>query len=153
MYEAKFAELGINIENAAAPLAIYVPALKVGDFVFTSGQIPIEDGKLKFAGKVTKDLTLEEAQEAAKLCALNCFRAVKSVAGNLDLIEQIVKLTVFVNSPDGFTDQPKVANGASGFIETIFGEKGKHTRAAVGVNELPINSAVEIEMIVKLKSE
>lgn len=153
MYEVKFEELGININSPAAPLAIYVPAQKVESLVFTSGQIPIEDGNLKFAGKVTKDLSLEEAQDAAKLCAINCFRAIKSVAGSLDKIEQIVKLTVFVNSPEGFVDQPKVANGASGFIEEIFGEKGKHTRAAVGVNELPINSAVEIEMIVKIKTD
>jgi len=151
MYENRFRDLDINIETAAAPLAIYVPAVKVGDFVYTSGQIPIEDGKLKYAGKVTKDLSLEEAQQAAKLCAINCFRAVKSVAGNLDEIEQIIKLTVFVNSPEGFTDQPKVANGASEFLGSVFGDAGIHTRSAVGVSELPINSAVEIEMIVKVK--
>jgi enamine deaminase RidA (YjgF/YER057c/UK114 family) len=153
MYEAKLKEMGIELELPPKPLAAYVPAVKVGDYVFTSGQIPMENGELKYAGKVGKDVSVEEAQAAAKLCALNALKAVKSVAGTIDKIEQIVKLTVFVNSPEGFTDQPKVANGASEFMQEVFGEAGKHSRAAVGVNELPINSAVEIEMIVKLKGE
>ncbi len=151
MYEEKLAEMGITIQAPPAPLAAYVPSLKVGDFVFTSGQLPIVNGALKYSGKVSVDISLEEAQDAARICAINCLNAVKAVAENLDNIEQIVKVTAFVNSPTGFTDQPKVANGASEFLQNIFGEVGKHTRAAVGVNELPINSPVEIEMIVKLK--
>jgi len=151
MYEEKLADMGIKIQAPPAPLAAYVPSLKIDNFVFTSGQIPMENGKLKYAGKVGIDLSLEDAQKAAKMCAINCLNAVKAVAGNLDNIEQIVKVTAFVNSPAGFTEQPKVANGASEFLQQIFGEAGKHTRAAVGVNELPINAAVEIEMIVKLK--
>ncbi len=151
MYEEKLAEMGITIQAPPAPLAAYVPALKVGNFVFTSGQIPMVNGELKYSGKVSVDLSLEDAQDAAKMCAVNCLNAVKAVAGNLDNIEQIVKVTAFVNSPSGFTDQPKVANGASEFLQQVFGDAGKHTRAAVGVNELPINAAVEIEMIVKLK--
>ena len=151
MYEEKLAEMGITIQSPPVPLAAYVPSLKVGDFVFTSGQLPIVDGVLKYTGKVSADISLEEAQDAAKICAINCLNAVKSVAGDLDNIEQIVKVTAFVNSPAGFTDQPKVANGASEFLQNVFDEVGKHTRAAVGVNELPLNAAVEIEMIVKLK--
>ena len=151
MYEEKLAKMGITIQSPPAPLAAYVPSLKAGDFVFTSGQLPIVDGVLKYTGKVGVDISLEEAQDAAKICAINCLNAVKSVAGDLDNIEQIVKVTAFVNSPVGFTDQPKVANGASEFLQNVFDEVGKHTRAAVGVNELPVNASVEIEMIVKLK--
>jgi len=151
MYEEKLAEMGIAIQAPPAPLAAYVPSLKVGDFVFTSGQLPMVNGALKYSGKVSVDISLEEAQDAAKICAVNCLNAVKAAADNLDNIEQIVKVTAFVNSPAGFTDQPKVANGASEFLQKVFGEAGKHTRAAVGVNELPINASVEIEMIVKLK--
>lgn len=151
MYEEKLADMGINIQAPPAPLAAYVPSLKIDNFVFTSGQIPMIDGKLKYSGKVSIDLSLEDAQDAAKICAINCLNAVKAAAGNLDNIKQIVKVTAFINSPAGFTDQPKVANGASEFLQQVFGEAGKHTRAAVGVNELPINAAVEIEMIVKLK--
>jgi len=126
--------------------------LQVGNLVMTSGQVPIAEGAVKYHGKVGKDLSEEEGKEAAKLCALNCLGAIKSVIGSLDKIKRVVKLTVFVNSADGFTAQPKVANGASEFIGEIFGEAGKHTRSAVGVSELPLNSAVEIEMMVELSS-
>ena len=118
----------------------------------TSGQVPISAGVVKYQGKVGRELTEEEGKEAAKLCALNCLSAVKSVIGNLDKIKRVLKLTVFVSSAEGFTAQPKVANGASEFIVEIFGEAGKHVRSAVGVSELPLNSAVEIEMIVEIQS-
>ena len=150
MFEEKIQQLGITIPEAAKPLAAYIPALRVGNLVMTSGQVPIADGVLKYQGKVGKDLSEEEGKEAAKLCALNCLGAIKSVIGSLDKIKRVVKLIVFVNSADGFTTQPKVANGASEFVVEIFGEAGKHTRSAVGVSELPLNSAVEIEMIVEL---
>jgi len=152
MFEEKIQQLGIAIPEAAKPLAAYIPALQVGNFVMTSGQVPIIDGAVKFQGKVGKDLTEEEGKEAAKLCALNCLGAIKSVIGSLDKIKRVVKLTVFVNSAAGFTAQPKVANGASEFVVEIFVEAGKHTRSAVGVSELPLNSAVEIEMMVELSS-
>lgn len=151
MIEEKIKELGFEIPQTPQPLAAYTPALHVGDMVYTSGQVPIEKGELKYVGKIGADLTVEEGQKAAEICALNGLSAIKGVINDLDKIEKIVKVTVFVNSADGFTDQPKVANGASVLLGNIFGDAGRHVRSAVGVNELPINSAVEIEMIVKLK--
>jgi enamine deaminase RidA (YjgF/YER057c/UK114 family) len=149
MIEEKIKQMGITIPEAAKPLAAYIPALQVGNLIMTSGQVPIVDGVVKFQGKVGKDLSEEQAKEAAKLCAINCLSAVKSLIYDLDKIKRVIKLTVFVNSAEGFTAQPKVANGASEFIVEIFGDKGKHVRSAVGVSELPLNSAVEIEMIVE----
>ncbi len=148
MNEEKLKKLGFTLPPAPKPLAAYIPAKIVGNLVFTSGQVPIADGNIVYAGKVGKDLTEDDARKAAELCLINCLSVVKSIVGNLDNIKQIVKLTVFVNSADGFTAQPKIANGASELLEKIFGENGKHVRSAVGVNELPLNSAVEIEMIV-----
>jgi enamine deaminase RidA (YjgF/YER057c/UK114 family) len=150
MIEEKIEQMGITIPEAAKPLAAYIPALKVGNLIMTSGQVPIAVGVIQYQGKVGKDLTEEDGKEAAKLCAINCLSAVKSLTGSLDKIKRIIKLTVFVNSAEGFTAQPKVANGASEFIVEIFGEAGKHVRSAVGVSELPLNSAVEIEMIVEV---
>ena len=151
MIEEKIKELGYTLPETAKPLAAYIPAIRTGDYVYTSGQVPIVKGELKYKGKVGSDLTLEEGQDAAIVCALNGLSAIKSVISNLDNIVQIIKVTVFVNSANGFTDQPKVANGASEFLGKVFGDAGIHTRSAVGVSELPINSAVEIEMIVKVK--
>ena len=151
MIEKKIKQMGITIPEAARPLAAYIPALQVGNLVMTSGQVPIAGGTIKFLGKVGKDLTEEEGKKAAKLCAINCLSAIKSVIGNLDNIKRMIKLTVFVNSAEGFTAQPKVANGASEFIVEIFGDAGKHVRSAVGVSELPLNSTVEIEMIVEVQ--
>jgi enamine deaminase RidA (YjgF/YER057c/UK114 family) len=150
MFEEKIKQMGITIPEAVKPLAAYIPAMLVGNLVMTSGQVPISEGKVKFQGKVGKDLTEEEGIQAAKLCALNCLSAIRSVIGNLDKIKRVLKLTVFVSSAEGFTAQPKVANGASEFIGEIFGQAGKHVRSAVGVSELPLNSAVEIEMIVEI---
>jgi enamine deaminase RidA (YjgF/YER057c/UK114 family) len=129
MIEEKIKELGYTLPEAAKPLAAYIPAIRTGDYVYTSGQVPIVGGE----------------------CSLNGLSAIKGVIGDLEKIAQIIKVTVFVNSAIGFTDQPKVANGASEFLGNVFGDAGVHTRSAVGVNELPINSAVEIEMIVKVK--
>lgn len=151
MIEEKIKAAGFELPETPKPLAAYIPALKTGKYVYTSGQIPMVKGELKYAGKIGKDLTVEDGQKAAQICALNALSAIKGVAGNLDNIERIIKVVVFVNSADGFTGQPKVANGASEFLGEIFGDAGKHVRSAVGVNELPINSAVEIEMIVSLK--
>lgn len=150
MIEEKIKELGIEIPEVAKPLAAYIPAKKVGDLVMTSGQVPLVKGEIKFAGKVGSDLTEEEGQKAAEICALNCLAAIKGVIGNLDKIIEVVKLTVFVASAESFTAQPKVANGASELIGKIFGESGKHVRSAVGVTSLPLNAAVEIEMIVRV---
>ena len=150
MIEEKINKMGITLPEAPKPLAAYIPALQTGNLVLTSGQVPIAGGEIKFSGKVGRDLSEEQGREAAKLCAVNCLSAIKSITGNLDRVKRIVKLTVFINSAEGFSAQPKVANGASEFIVEIFGEAGKHVRSAVGVNELPLNSAVEIEMIAEL---
>jgi enamine deaminase RidA (YjgF/YER057c/UK114 family) len=151
MIEEKIKELGYTLPETVKPLAAYIPAIRVGEFVYTSGQVPMVNGVLKYAGKIGTDLTLEDGQKASIICALNGLSAIKGIVGDLNKIEQIIKLTVFVNSANGFTDQPKVANGASEFLGSVFGDAGIHARSAVGVSELPINSAVEIEMIVKLK--
>jgi enamine deaminase RidA (YjgF/YER057c/UK114 family) len=150
MIEERIKELGYQLPQTPKPVAAYVPALLVDNLVFTAGQIPLVNGEVKFKGKLDKDIMIDEGRKAAETCALNCLAAVKGVIGDLDKIEQIIKLTVFVNSTESFTNQPQVANGASELIEKIFGEKGKHVRSAVGVNELPLDAAVEIEMIVKI---
>lgn len=151
MIEDRITKLGLELPEVAKPLAAYIPAKQINNLLMTSGQVPIVKGEMKYSGKVGKDLSEEQGQKAAQLCALNCLAAIKSVAGSLDNIDEVLKLTVFVNSADGFTAQPKVANGASELIGQIFGDKGKHVRSAVGVSELPLNAAVEIEMIVRLK--
>ncbi len=151
MIEERIIELGYTLPEAPKPLAAYIPALAVGNLIYTAGQIPIESGVLKYSGKLGREITEEEGKRAAETCALNCLSVIKSVIDDLDKIERIIKLTVFVSSADGFINQPQVANGASELIGKIFGEKGKHVRSAVGVNELPLNAPVEIEMIVKLK--
>ena len=151
MFEEKIKQLGFELPEVAKPLAAYIPAKRVGNLVMTSGQVPIVKGEMKYSGKIGSDLSEEDGQKAAEIGALNCLAAIKSVIGSLDYIEEVVKLTVFVNSANDFTAQPKVANGASELIGKIFGEKGQHVRSAVGVNQLPLNAAVEIEMIVRVK--
>ncbi len=147
----KLKELGFELPEVAKPVAAYVPAVKVDNYVYTSGQIPLVKGELKFKGKVGKDITPEQAYEAAQVCCLNCLAAIKAEIGCLDKIERIVKVTGFVNSADGFSGQPKVINGASEMLGKLFAEAGQHSRSAVGVSELPIDAAVEVEMIVKVK--
>jgi enamine deaminase RidA (YjgF/YER057c/UK114 family) len=151
MIEEKLAELGYSVTGGPAPLAEYIPATKLNDTIYTAGQIPVENGKLVFSGKVGNDLNLAEGKKAAELCAVNGLRVIKNIIGNLDNIERVIKVTVFVNSAEGFTDQPKVANGASELLFKLFGENGRHVRSAVGVNELPINAAVEVELMVQIK--
>ena len=150
MLEEKLKELGIEIPQVPQPLASYVPAVKSGNLIFTAGQVPMKNGQLVFKGKVGTDLSLSQATEAAKLCILNGLGAVKSEIGDLNKIKKIVKVVVFVNSAEGFRDQPKVANGASDLLVQLFGENGKHARSAIGVKELPIDAAVEIELIVEI---
>jgi len=151
MIEEKIKELGYKVPEGPKPLAAYIPVTKVDNLVFTAGQLPMVDGKLIAEGKLGADVSNELGTKAAEICALNCLSVIKSEIGDLENIEQIVKVTVFVNSADGFTAQPQIANGASEFLVNIFGDAGKHVRSAVGVNELPINAPVEIEMIVKVK--
>lgn len=149
--EQKLQEMGLELPVVAKPLASYVPAVATEGYIYTSGQVPMVKGELKYKGKVGQDLDETQGYEAAKICALNCLAAVKSVAGSLDNIERIVKVVGFVNSAPGFTMQPKVINGASDLLGQLFGEKGEHARSAVGVSELPLNAACEVEIIVKIK--
>ncbi|MFZ5634760.1 MAG: RidA family protein [Bacillota bacterium] len=151
VYEAKLKEMGIDLPPVPKPVASYVPAVQVDQYIYTSGQIPFVEGELKYKGKVGGELSESQGYEAAKICAINCLSAVKGLAGSLDNIERIVKVSGFVNSAPGFVNQPKVINGASDLLGQVFGEDGQHARAAVGVSELPLGAAVEVEMIVKLK--
>jgi len=149
--EKKLAEMGITLPVAPKPVATYVPAVLTEDgYIYTSGQIPLVNGELKFKGKVGKELDENQGFEAAKLCALNCLSVIREQIGSLDRIARVVKVVGFVNSAAGFSQQPKVMNGASNLIAELFGEKGQHARSAVGVSELPLDAAVEVEMVVKV---
>ena len=144
-------EIGLILPEVPKPIAEYIPAKKIGNLVVTSGQGPIKDGKFIHVGKVGGEVNLEEGYESAKICALNCLAAIKSIIGSLDEIDEIVKIKGYVNSTPDFYRQPEVINGASELVVKIFGEKGKHTRSALGTSVLPGNIPVELEMIVKLK--
>ncbi|MCW8915859.1 MAG: RidA family protein [Magnetovibrio sp.] len=144
--EQRLSELGLTLPEAAAPAANYVPYVQTGNLVVVSGQITMENGAIKYVGRVGKDFTTDEAYEAAKLCGLNLIAQVKAACeGDLDRVQRVVRLGGFVNCTDDFTDQPKVINGASDLMAEVFGDKGKHARAAVGVNTLPLGVAVEVE--------
>lgn len=152
--EARLAELGLTLPTVAAPVASYVPAVTSGNYVYTSGQLPFVDGKLPEAGKVSDSgaegfVSPEDAKEYAKLSALNALAAVKSVIGDLDRVQKIVKVVGFVSSEVTFTGQPQVINGASELLGEVFGEAGQHARSAVGVPVLPLDSPVEVEIIVE----
>lgn len=143
-------ELNLVLPDVATPVGAYVPATVVGNLAYTSGQIPIQAGEVHYRGKVGDNVSLEDAQDAAKLCAMNALAAIADVAGGIDNITRIVRVCVFVASTPGFTDQPKVANGASGLCGELFGEAGKHVRSAVGVASLPLDASVELEMVAEL---
>ena len=145
--EENLKKLNINLPKAPDPVGAYVASKIVGNLVFISGQLPLNsEGKL-IKGKVGKELNLEQGQEAAKLCALNLLAQLKKISGSLDKVKGCVKITGYVNSIDSFVDQPKIINGASDLISKVFGDKGKHTRAAVSTNSLPLGAAVEVEGI------
>ncbi len=133
------------------PLAAYVPAVRSGDLVFTAGQGPTVDGKPMFTGKLGRELTEEQGYKAAQICVINCLACVKNVIGDLDKVEQVVKLLGFVASVDGFTRQPWVMNGASELLVKLYGEKGKHARSAIGTNQLPLDIPVEVEIVVRVR--
>lgn len=143
-------ELGVSLPEVAAPVGSYVPAVVSGDMVLTSGQIPMQSGQALHTGIVGDDVTLEQAQACALLCAKNALSAAASVAGGVDQILQIVRVCVFVASTPQFTDQPKVANAASDFFFDVFGDRGRHARSAVGVASLPLNVPVELELVTKI---
>ena len=150
--EDKLRQMGLELPEPPTPVAAYVPTVRAGNLVFVSGQVPREKGELKFRGHVGSDLSVEDGRAAARLCALNALSAVKKEIGDLGRLRRIVKVTGYVSSSMGFTDQPKVLDGASLFLNELLGDKGKHARAAVGVNELPLGVAVELEMIVEVES-
>ncbi|GJM26172.1 MAG: LysR family transcriptional regulator [Phycisphaerae bacterium] len=146
----KLTEMNLSLPNVAQPVGMYVPATIVGNLAYTSGQIPIKAGDVLFQGKVGDTVSLEDAQNAAQVCALNALAAIASISGGIDKISRIIRLCVFVASTPDFTDQPKVANAASELCGALFGEAGKHVRSAVGVASLPLNVSVELEMIAEL---
>ncbi|MCX8010860.1 MAG: RidA family protein [Ignavibacteria bacterium] len=149
--EERIKNLGYELQEAPKPLAAYVPCVQVGNLIFTSGQLPLIKGELKYTGQVGKDVTEDEAKKSAEISLLNCLSVIKSLIEDLDKIKRIVKLTVFVASSSDYYKQPIVANGASELLLKIFDEAGKHARSAVGVSALPLNAPVEIEMIAELK--
>lgn len=156
MIEEKIRSLGIELPDAPASSGSYVQVVITGNLIFVSGQIPVEPGSIpmevKFKGKVGKDISLEEGQEAARLCTINALAQLKSALGNLDKIRKFIKLSGFVNCEASFRNHPQVINGASDFIVQIFGQKGRHSRSAIGASSssLPLNSAVEIDFIVEI---
>src|ERR1051325_6526157 len=146
-------QMGLELPEAPTPVASYVPTVRTGNLVFISGQVPREKGEMKYRGHIGAELTIDDGRAAARICALNALAALKKEIGDLDRVRRIVKVSGFVASSAGFTDQPKVIDGASTFLVELFGDIGRHARAAVGVNELPLGAAVEVEMIVEVESE
>lgn len=148
----RLAELGLTLPPVAAPLAAYVPAVRTGDLVFTSGQLPVVEGRLPTTGKVGSEVSAEAAAECARLAALNGLAAVAAEVGGLDAVAQVVKVVVFVASAPGFTGQAQVANGASELIGAVLGPSGQHARSAVGMAVLPLDSPVEVELVVEVRA-
>jgi enamine deaminase RidA (YjgF/YER057c/UK114 family) len=146
----RLAELGIELPQPAAPVAAYVPVVVTGNLAHVSGQLPFVDGQL-VTGRLGEDVTLEQGTAAARACGLMILAQLQSAFGSLDRVERIVKLGAFVNSTADFTNQPKVANGASELMADVFGEAGKHARSAVGVPVLPLGAAVEVDAIVAVR--
>ncbi|HSW45539.1 MAG TPA: RidA family protein [Phycisphaerae bacterium] len=149
--EVRLKELGLSLPRPSGPVGSYLPFVQAGDLLFVSGQLPMRDGQLVAKGKVGGDVSLELAREAARQAILNALAQVAAAADSLDRVVRIVRVGVFVNSGSGFTDQAKVANGASELLVSVFGDAGRHARAAVGVNELPLDAAVEIDLIVQVR--
>ncbi|HVA60735.1 MAG TPA: RidA family protein [Mycobacteriales bacterium] len=148
--EDRLAALGLRLPSVAAPVAAYLPAVRSGSLVFTSGQLPLVEGALSATGKVGADLDEATARDLAATCALNGLAAVKSVIGDLDLVERIVKVVGYVASAPGFTGQATVVNGASDLLGEVFGDSGRHARSAVGMAVLPMDAPVEVEIIVEV---
>jgi enamine deaminase RidA (YjgF/YER057c/UK114 family) len=148
--EERLAELGIVLPPAPEPVASYIPVKVVGDLAWVAAQIPMQDGAVTVPGKVGGEVTTDEANAGARRCALQALAALQVALGTLDRVKGIVKLDVFVASAPGFTDHPKVANGASDLLVEVFGDEGRHARAAVGVPELPLGAAVEVALLVQL---
>lgn len=150
MIDEKIKSLGIKLPIPPSPAGSYIPVVRSGNLLYVSGQIPMEDGKVAFTGKVS-DANIETAQKSARICAINILAQLKKELGDLEKISKIVRISGFVNSVPEFTQQPKVINAASDLFYEIFGECGKHSRIAVGVSSLPLNSMTEIDAIVEMK--
>jgi enamine deaminase RidA (YjgF/YER057c/UK114 family) len=148
--EERLADLGLAIPEVVAPVAAYVPAVRTGGYVYTSGQLPLRDGELMRIGKVGSEVSPEEAHECARQCALNALAAVRSEVGELSAVTRVVKVVGFVASVPGFTAQPQVVNGASELLGQVFGDSGQHARSAVGVAVLPLDAPVEVELVVEV---
>lgn len=146
----RLAELAIELPEAAAPVANYVPVVRAGDLLFVSGQVTVWNGEFKYIGKLGDTFSVEDGQAAARLCGLNVIAQVRAALdGDLDRVRRIVKLGIFVNSASDFTQQPQVANGVSDLMVDVFGDQGKHARFAVGVNVLPLDVAVEVDAVIE----
>ena len=148
--EERLADLGLAIPEVVAPVAAYVPAVRTGGYVYTSGQLPLRDGELMRIGKVGSEVSPQEAHECARQCALNALAAVRSEIGELSAVTRVVKVVGFVASAPGFTAQPQVVNGASELLGEVFGDSGQHARSAVGVAVLPLDAPVEVELVVEV---
>lgn len=151
--EQRLREMGLELPPVPVPVAAYVPGVQAGQLIFTSGQLPSVQGELRYKGRLGLDLSVEEGYEAARLCAINALAVVKELAGDLAAVERIVKVVGYVNCTDDFTQQPQVINGASELLVELFGPAGRHARAAVGVNTLPLGAAVELDMIVQVRAQ
>jgi enamine deaminase RidA (YjgF/YER057c/UK114 family) len=148
--EDRLAEIGLSVPDVAKPVASYVPAVRTGSYIYTSGQVPLRDGQLITTGKVGAGVSPEDARECAQQCALNAIAAVKAELGDLDLVKRVVKVVCFIASDSAFTGQPQVANGASDLLGKAFGDAGVHARSAVGVPVLPLDAPVEVEIVVEV---
>ena len=152
MIEDKLMELGITIPTPPSPAGSYIPVVTTGNLAFVSGQIPIKEGKVVFEGKVPEKQSVDSAREAAKICIINGLAQLKANLGSLDKITKFIRISGFVNSEPDFTEQPKVINAASDLLVEVFGDMAKHSRIAVGVASLPLNSTVEIDMVVEFSN-
>ena len=143
-------KMGLTLPPPPKPAGAYVPAVRTGNLLYVAGQLPFVDGALKYVGKVGSELNLEQGYEAARICALNALSIINAQVGSLDRVSQMVRLAGFVCSASGFTNQPQVVNGASEFLAEVFGERGRHARIALGVTELPLGAAVELELLAEV---
>ncbi|MEE2933907.1 MAG: RidA family protein [Pseudomonadota bacterium] len=150
--EQRLSQLGIKLPNTAVPAGSYVPYVLEKNLLWISGQVPFWNGKVKYRGKVSSEVSIDDAVMAARLCGLNILAQIKTALGNLNRVEQVIKLSGFVNSSSDFTDHPIVINGASDLIVDVFGELGRHTRVATGASSLPLNSTTEVDALVRVRT-
>ena len=148
--ESKLEELGITLPEAPSAVAAYQPWIQTGNLIFTSGQLPFRDGQIAYEGKLGAELSEDDGYQAARQCALNAIAQLKAACGNLDKIQKVIRIEGYVHCADGFRGHPQVLNGASDLVTEVFGEKGKHTRLALGINEMPLNAAVQLAMTAEI---